>query len=101
MSTQYPGAKDPADVQTLKGMQREWEAELLWAYFGIEASGPDTHYKALQAVAEAVRMYDKEFDATGMRIWGYRNVWYRFKPAEADCMVPVSLTRSRSSTRPS
>ena len=140
LSTQYPGAKDPHDVQTLKGMQREWEAELLWAYFGIEASdvhalrlgfyqgdifseepqvnrdvlpifellkktkpdivsvafdpeasGPDTHYKALQAVAEAVRMYDKEFDAAGMRIWGYRNVWYRFKPAEADCMVPVSL----------
>jgi glucosamine-6-phosphate deaminase len=140
LSTQYPGAKDPADVQTLKGMQREWEAELLWAYFGIEASdvhalrlgfyqgdifseepqvnrdvlpifellkktrpdivsvafdpeasGPDTHYKALQAVAEAVRMYDKEFGASGMRIWGYRNVWYRFKPAEADCMVPVSL----------
>ena len=140
LSTQYPGAKDPPDVQTLKGTVREWEAELLWAYFGIEArdvhalrlgfyqgdifseepqvardvipifgmikkirpdivsvafdpegSGPDTHYKALQAVAEAVRMYDKESGASGMRIWGYRNVWYRFKPAEADCMVPVSL----------
>jgi glucosamine-6-phosphate deaminase len=140
LSTQYPGAKDPPDVQTLKGTIREWEAELLWAYFGIEASdvhalrlgfyqgdifseepqvsrdvlpifellrkikpdivsvafdpeasGPDTHYKALQAVAEAIKMYDNESGAGAMRIWGYRNVWYRFKPAEADFMVPVSL----------
>jgi glucosamine-6-phosphate deaminase len=24
-------------------------------------------------------------------VWGYRNVWYRYRPAEADLMVPVSL----------
>lgn len=139
-STQYPGAKDPPDIQVLKGTIREWEVELLWAYFGIESSaisalrlgfykgdifseepevdrdvipiyqlikkvkpnvlsvafdpegsGPDTHYKALQAVAEALRMYEKESGDTTIRVWGYRNVWYRFRPAEADLMVPVSL----------
>ena len=138
--TQYPGAKDPPDVQMFKGTIREWEVELLWAYFGIEASaisalrlgfykgdifseepevdrdvipifqlikkvkpnvlsvafdpegsGPDTHYKALQAVAEALRMYEKESGDTTIRVWGYRNVWYRFRPSEADLMVPVSL----------
>ncbi len=140
LSTQYPGAKDPPDIQTLKGTLREWEVELLWAYFGIEASsvfplrlgfykgdifaeepevdrdvipifnlmkkvkpnivsvvfdpegsGPDTHYKALQAVAEALRLYEKESGDSTIRVWGYRNVWYRFKPSEADLMVPVSL----------
>jgi glucosamine-6-phosphate deaminase len=140
LTTQYPGAKDPADVQTLKGTLREWEVELLWAYFGIEAkdvhplrlgfyrgdifseepeirrdvmpilellnkikpdvvsvafdpegSGPDTHYKALQAVAEALRMYEKEREGVPVRVWGYRNVWYRFKPSEVNIMVPVSL----------
>ncbi len=138
--TQYPGAKDPPDVQTLKGTLREWEVELLWAYFGIETSaisalrlgfyqgdifseepevgrdvipifelikkvkpnvvslafdpegsGPDTHYKALQAAAEALKMYEKESGDGSVRVWGYRNVWYRFRPAEADLMVPVSL----------
>jgi glucosamine-6-phosphate deaminase len=138
--TQYPGAKDPPDVQTLKGTLREWEVELLWAYFGIETSaisalrlgfyqgdifsgepevdrdvipiyqlikrvkpnvvslafdpegsGPDTHYKAMQAVAEALRLYEKESGDESVRVWGYRNVWYRFRPAEADLMVPVSL----------
>jgi glucosamine-6-phosphate deaminase len=138
--TQYPGAKDPPDIQVFKGTIREWEVELLWAYFGIESSaisalrlgfykgdvfseepefdrdvipiyqliarvkpnvlsvafdpegsGPDTHYKALQAVAEALRMYEKESGDSSIRVWGYRNVWYRFRPSEADLMVPVSL----------
>jgi glucosamine-6-phosphate deaminase len=140
MRKQYPGAKDPPDVQTLKGTIREWEVELLWAYFGIEASsvhalrlgfyqgdifseepevdrdvkpiynllgkikpnivsvafdpegsGPDTHYKALQVVASALKMYQKSGGDSSIRVWGYRNVWYRFKPSEADIMVPVSL----------
>lgn len=56
-----------------------------------EGSGPDTHYKVLQAIAEAVRMWNKEEDLSNLRIWGYRNVWYRFHPAEADVAVPVSL----------
>jgi glucosamine-6-phosphate deaminase len=138
--TQYPGAKDPPDVQTLKGTLREFEVELLWAYLGIESnnvfplrlgfykgdifseepevdrdvlpifelmkkvkpnvvsvafdpegSGPDTHYKALQAVAEALRLYEKSSGDSGLRVWGYRNVWYRFKPSEANLMIPVSL----------
>ncbi len=139
-ATQYSGAKDPPDVQTLKGTLREWEVELLWAYFGIETSaisalrlgfykgdvfseepevdrdvkpifelikrvrpnvvslafdpegsGPDTHYKAMQAVAEALKLYEKDSADNSLRVWGYRNVWYRFRPAEADLMVPVSL----------
>jgi glucosamine-6-phosphate deaminase len=137
---QYPGAKDPPDIQMLKGMLREWEVELLWSYFGIEpsaihplrlgfyqgdifseepqinrdvfpifdllkkikpnivtvafdpeGSGPDTHYKVLMAVAEALKMYETESGDSSIRVWGYRNVWYRFKPSEADIIVPVSL----------
>ncbi|MBN1128365.1 MAG: hypothetical protein JXA71_05230, partial [Chitinispirillaceae bacterium] len=140
LTSQYPGAKDPPDIQKLKGMLREWEAELLWARFGIEASsihalrlgfysgdiftpepvverdvvpivtllkeikpdiisvafdpegnGPDTHYKALQAMAAAITLYVKESGGLPPRIWGYRNVWYQFSPSEANLIVPVSL----------
>jgi len=56
-----------------------------------EGSGPDTHYKVLQAIAEAVRLWSKEEDLSKLRIWGYRNVWYRFHPSEADVIVPISL----------
>ncbi len=140
VDAQYPGAKDPPQVQFLKGTIREFEVERLWAYFGIEnnrvvplrlgfytgdiftpepevnrdalpildvlrkvkpnvvsvafdpeGSGPDTHYKALQAVSEALRLYEKESGDTKVKIWGYRNVWYRYRIAEADVMPPVSL----------
>ena len=26
-----------------------------------------------------------------LKIWGYRNVWYRFHPSESELMYPVSL----------
>ena len=138
--TQYPGKKDIPHVQKLKGMMREWEEELVWAFFGInsafvthmrlgfyqgdiftenpemdrdvipifnllkeikptivtvaldpEGSGPDTHYKVLQATAEALKLYEAETGISNIKVWGYRNVWYRFHPAEANVFIPVSL----------
>lgn len=136
----YDGEKNPPKIQTLKGVIREFEEELVWACFGMtsemvyhlrlgfytgdiftekpnierdvmpileqlrtiqptvislafdpEGSGPDTHYKVLQAIAEAVRQWAKEKDLSKLRIWGYRNVWYKFHPAEVSHIVPVSL----------
>jgi len=140
LTKSYDGEINTPDIQKLKGMIREFEEELVWAYFGIqtknihhlrlgfytgdvfteqpkldrdvepileklreikptvvslafdpEGSGPDTHYKVLQAIAEALKMWDKEEDLSNLRVWGYRNVWYRFHPAEASRIVPVSL----------
>ncbi|HGY56803.1 MAG TPA: glucosamine-6-phosphate deaminase [Caldithrix abyssi] len=137
--TQYPGKKDLPYIQQLKGMTREWEADILWGYFGYtcesvihsrlgfykgdifteeptmerdvkpvldvlhktrpdvvtvafdpEGSGPDTHYKVLQAVSTALRMYQEETGRDDIQVWGYRNVWYRFHPSEANLFVPVT-----------
>merc|ERR1719409_1594457 len=139
---QYAGQKDNGDVQLLKGMCREFEAEVVWGYLGWnipsikhlrlgfytadifapeptmardaapivslmrrvkpevvtvaldpEASGPDTHYKVLQAVTAALEQYVKEKGpgSTNMKVWGYRNVWFRFQPFEATTIFPVSL----------
>jgi len=33
--TQYPGKKDLPYIQQLKGMTREWEADIKWGYFGF------------------------------------------------------------------
>ncbi|MDZ4667547.1 MAG: glucosamine-6-phosphate isomerase [bacterium] len=136
----YDGEKNPANIQQLKGMIREFEEELVWAHYGVqgknvthnrlgfykgdifteqpekdrdvlpilemfkrinptvlsltfdpEGSGPDTHYKVLQATADALREWKKEVDLSALRIWGYRNVWYKFNPADANVIVPVSL----------
>lgn len=133
----YPGKKDMAQVQMLKGAMRESEEDRTWTLSGIplsrivhlrsrfytgdyftpkptihadarpiasfleaykpdiitvaldpEGTGPDTHYKVMQVVAEALRMY--KGDKETMKIWGYRNVWYRFMPYEATHMIVVN-----------
>jgi glucosamine-6-phosphate deaminase len=56
-----------------------------------EGSGPDTHYKVLQAIAGAVKEWGEEEDLSKLRIIGYRNVWFKYHPADADHIVPVSL----------
>jgi glucosamine-6-phosphate deaminase len=56
-----------------------------------EASGPDTHYKTLQAVTEALKIHRERSGRRDIRIWGYRNIWYRFHPSEANVFIPVSL----------
>ncbi|MGQ1910308.1 glucosamine-6-phosphate isomerase [Marinifilum sp. RC60d5] len=56
-----------------------------------EGSGPDTHYKVLQAIAGAVKEWKEEEDLSKLRIVGYRNVWFKYHPSEADTIVPVSL----------
>lgn len=140
LKNSYDGEKNPSKIQTLKGMIREFEEELVWAHFGVqvknvhhlrlgfytgdifteqpdkkrdvepivellrtvkptklsltldpEGSGPDTHYKVLQATAEAVRQWGKEADLSNLKIIGYRNVWFKFDAAEANVIVPVSL----------
>lgn len=140
LNSSYDGSKNPPKIQKLKGMLREFEEELVWAYYGVqvknvhhlrlgfyqgeiftenpekdrdmlpileqlkklkpdiislaldpEGSGPDTHYKVLQAIAGAVREWSQETDLSKLRILGYRNVWYKFHPADASLIVPVSL----------
>lgn len=140
-STQYPGKKDMALVQQLKGRVREFESELKWASYGFigesvrhlrlgfykgdlftevprvdrdvppilqllteiapdlvtvafdpEGSGPDTHYKVLQAVSEALRHYEQQSGRSDVKVIGYRNVWFKFHPSEANLFVPTSST---------
>jgi glucosamine-6-phosphate deaminase len=135
-----PGRKEPEPIQTIKGWLREFEAELVWAHFGIdmnhvshlrlhfysgdifpeypdldpdiipivrllerikptvitlaldpEGSGPDTHYKTLIAMAEAIDKYMNTCPDKNIRIWGYRNVWSRWQLHEVSTIVPVSL----------
>jgi glucosamine-6-phosphate deaminase len=134
-----PGRSEPAIYHLIKGWLREYEAELVWAYFGIdmdhvthlrlpfysanifpqypneedvqpivdllekirptiitlaldpEGSGPDTHYKTLIALADAIDKYASEHQTMDLHIWGYRNIWSRYQIHEVNKIVPVSL----------
>jgi glucosamine-6-phosphate deaminase len=135
-----PGRSEPEIFHLIKGWLREFEAELVWAYFGIdmnhvshlrlpfysanifpeypnieqdvmpivallekirptiitlaldpEGSGPDTHYKTLIALSEAIDRYVAIHPEMNIRIWGYRNIWSRYSLTEISTIVPVSL----------
>jgi len=79
------------DVEPVLDMLRKIDPTVISLTFDPEGSGPDTHYKVLQTIAEAVRQWQKERDLSEKRIIGYRNVWYKFHPAEANVFTPVSL----------
>ncbi len=79
------------DVTPVLNQLREINPTVITLAMDPEGSGPDTHYKVLQTIAEAVRLWNEESDLSNLKIWGYRNVWYRFDLAEADIIVPVTL----------
>jgi glucosamine-6-phosphate deaminase len=83
------------DAAPVLDLMKQTRPEVITVAFDPEASGPDTHYKVMQAVSEAAKMYaekrETEGDAAELEIIGYRNVWYRFHPSEANIFIPVSL----------
>jgi glucosamine-6-phosphate deaminase len=79
------------DVVPILKMLKRVQPTVISLAFDPEGSGPDTHYKVLQALAEAIRQWKKEKDLSCLRIIGYRNVWYKFHPSEANVFTPVSL----------
>ena len=140
LSTIDPGIKEIEIVQKIKGWTREFEAELVWAHFGIgldhvshldlqfytgdifveypdperdvqpilnllekvhpdivslaldpEGSGPDTHFKTLIAISNALEKYVAKHPGHPIKIWGYRNIWSKFHIADVNMLVPVSL----------
>ncbi len=79
------------DVLPFLNMLRKVNPDVVSIALDPEASGPDTHYKVLQVITEALKLYQQETGRDDIEIWGYRNVWFRFHPSEANLYVPVSL----------
>ena len=70
---------------------RKYKPTVISLAMDPQGSGPDTHYKVLQAIARAVEEWNKEEDLSKLRIIGYRNVWFKFNPWDVEVLVPVSL----------
>lgn len=79
------------DVAPIVNQLENINPDIITVALDPEASGPDTHYKVLQVISEALQIYQKKTNRDDIRIWGYRNVWYRFDHSEANLFVPVSL----------
>jgi glucosamine-6-phosphate deaminase len=79
------------DVTPIIKLLNDTKPDVVTVALDPEASGPDTHYKVLQVIAEALRQYEARTGRSDIEVLGYRNVWYRFHPSEVNLYVPVSL----------
>ncbi len=79
------------DVKPIIELLKRVKPTVVTVALDPEASGPDTHYKVLQAMSEALQEYEKEANRSDVQVWGYRNVWCRFHPSQVNTLVPVSL----------
>jgi glucosamine-6-phosphate deaminase len=79
------------DVEPVLKDFRKYKPTAISLAMDPEGSGPDTHYKVLQAIARAVEAWSKEEDLSNLKIIGYRNVWFRYHPADVEMIVPVTL----------
>ena len=79
------------DIHPILNQFRSLKPTVITVAIDSEGQGPNTHYKVMQSIAEAVRLWNQEADLSNVRIFGYRNVWSTFHPAEANVYVPVSL----------
>ena len=70
---------------------RKYKPTVISLAMDPEGSGPDTHYKVLQAIAAALKEWSKEEDLSKLRVIGYRNVWFRYNPWDVEVIVPVSM----------
>jgi glucosamine-6-phosphate deaminase len=79
------------DVPPVVELLRKTAPDVVSVALDPEASGPDTHYKVMQATAAGLKLYSDAAKREDITVWGYRNVWFRFHPSEANLFVPVSL----------
>lgn len=87
--TEQPDAS--RDVLPILEEFRKYKPTVISLAMDPEGSGPDTHYKVLKAIAAAVKEWKKEEDLSKLRVIGYRNVWFRYHPADTEVIAPVSL----------
>ena len=91
--TPMPSIQD--DAVPMANLIRARQPHMLSVAFDPEGTGPDTHYKVLQVVAAGLRIAIERGDLVTMPrktpvVWGYRNVWFVFTPADATLFIPGS-----------
>ena len=88
---QAQGPNYSSDVLLILNQLRELKPTVITVAMDSLGLGPNTHYKVMRCIAEAIKLWNEEADLSSLRIFGYRNVWSTYHPAEANVYVPVSL----------
>lgn len=79
------------DAKPMLSLYEQINPDIITVAFDPEGTGPDTHYKVLQIVAQGLRLANEKKLSICPKIWGYRNVWHRFSFATANIAIPISV----------
>ena len=74
------------DIKPMIKLIEKWKPSVITLALDPEGTGPDTHYKSLQLISSAILSTKNNKTS----IWGYRNVWHRFKFSEANLFFLVT-----------
>ena len=77
------------DAKPFMDLVKQVEPTIITVAFDPEGTGPDTHYKVLQVVATSVELLNEKNPSFSPKIWGYRNVWFRFGIPQTTLMLPT------------
>lgn len=88
----FPHYPDPIkDVKPISELLEHVRPTIVSLALDPEGSGPDTHFKTLIALSAAIECYHRAHPEVDLHVWGYRNVWSRWRMDEVNTMIPVSL----------
>lgn len=78
-----------ADVAPFIKLYNEYMPDMITVQDDPQSAPPATHYKTKQIIAQALRD-SRVKNTNNLQILGYRNIWFKYKPHEANIFVPVS-----------
>jgi glucosamine-6-phosphate deaminase len=77
------------DVVNFITLYNKFKPDIITVADDSESALTPTNYKVLQIIAQGLRSKQAAVN-DNLQIWGYRNIWSRYKVAEANIYVPVS-----------
>jgi glucosamine-6-phosphate deaminase len=78
------------DVKPVIDLIKKTDPDIITLAWENEQGHP-THIKVCKIVTQAIKCYLQECPGKKISVWGYRNVWCRFEPDQADLIFPVTL----------
>lgn len=82
-----PNPTIEGDAKPFFELIMKYRPDIITVAYDPIGTGPDTHYRVLQIICDALRLCDESYQP---QIWGYRNVWYRFHPSFSNIICPVT-----------
>jgi len=78
-----------ADVIPFVKLYDTYKPNIITVADDPQSAPPTTHYSTLQILAQALR-YKNVTEKDDLQIWGYRNVWFKYRVQDANVFIPVS-----------